>query len=55
MSSPAEAERHFRSAITISPSHVNAHYNLAQVYRSADILLSETLEQDLYECSQESA
>lgn len=33
MSSLHEAEDHFTSAIRISPSHVNAHYNLGQVFR----------------------
>lgn len=33
MSGPEEAELHFLAAIRYSPHHVNAHYNLGQVYR----------------------
>jgi len=33
MSGPEEAESHFLAAIRYSPNHVNAHYNLGQVYR----------------------
>jgi hypothetical protein len=33
MSAPDQAEGHFLEAIRHSPNHVNAHYNLGQVYR----------------------
>jgi hypothetical protein len=33
MSGTEEAENHFLAAIRYSPNHVNAHYNLGQVYR----------------------
>lgn len=38
MHSAPEAEVHFQSAISISPNHVNAHYNLGQVYRYEGLL-----------------
>jgi Tfp pilus assembly protein PilF len=36
MSVPEQAESHFLEAIRHSPNHVNAHYNLGQIYRSVD-------------------
>lgn len=35
LSGAEDAEEHFMAAIRISPGHVNAHYNLGMVYRSA--------------------
>lgn len=35
LSEAEHAEQHFMAAIRISPGHVNAHYNLGMVYRSA--------------------
>lgn len=35
LSEAEDAEQHFMAAIRISPGHVNAHYNLGMVYRSA--------------------
>ncbi|KAK1128561.1 hypothetical protein K0M31_003019 [Melipona bicolor] len=31
-----QAEQHFLAAIHAQPGHVNAHYNLGQLYRSVD-------------------
>lgn len=39
-----QAEQHFLAAIHAQPGHVNAHYNLGQLYRSVDNRLYFTKE-----------
>lgn len=44
MQEPGDAERHFLAAIRYHPHHVNAHYNLGQVYRYVNLFCRFSIE-----------
>lgn len=48
MTKPDSAENHFLEAIKYSKDHVNAHYNLGQLYRYGQHVLLLYLEKIFY-------